>query len=681
MIPLTNSDLAMFSKIRVGPELLEQAKIVRVDDQEARELLAMNGTYGNMGGILFPYISPKTGFRVSARVRRDCPEFEDGKPKRKYIGGYGDRRLLYVLPGTPEDLLNDPNTPIGFVEAEKSVLALTAWAKRVGKQIVFQGLGGCWNWRGRIGKIETVNGDRVDEVGPLPDLKLCGGGRKAYVIFDYCKNNDEVRRARAAFVRQLHKQKAKIQIVDLPAFGGNGPDDFVGTKGDEALCELFDQAISSAQEDSDLSEDGLALHFADLHEVDLRYIFLWSKWLRYEGAWKPDIKQKTYSFARDIARECSTRCTEKQSVKSLRSASTVAAVVRLAQSDPRIAAIPDDFDSNPWLFNTPGGTVDLKTGELREHRREDYLTKTSGITPKVADCPLWNSFLDRITNEDHELQRYLQRFAGYSLTGLTSEHVLAFLYGTGANGKTTYTNTLLNISGEYGQVAQMETFTESKNDRHPTELAALRGARLVVASETEVGKRWAESRIKSLTGGEPIRARFMHCDEFEFVPQFKLMIQGNHKPGLRAVDEAIRRRVHLVPFLVTIPPEERDPKLGEKLRGEYPAILQWAINGCIAWQQVGLNPPPAVRNATEEYFTTEDAIRSWLDECAIVSPQAGTTKTSVLYQNFKAWAERTGEYCGSQKRFSQDLQNRGLVIRRSMGKVVDGVALRNENDE
>jgi len=428
------------------------------------------------------------------------------------------------------------------------------------------------------------------------------------------------------------------------------------------------------------SEDGLALHFADLYSADLRYVFLWNKWLSYDGVWSPDIRLEVFNRSREITREAAMECTEKPTIKWLRSAATVAAVVRLAQSDSRIAAEPDQFDKDPWLFNTSTGTVDLESGELREHRAEDYISKVTETTPRTGGCPLWSQFIDRITAGDLEKQRYLQRVAGYCLTGVTTEHVLFFLYGTGANGKTTFTNTLMGILGDYAQTGSMETFTENKNDRHPTELAALRGARLVVASETEVGKRWAESRIKALTGGEPIRARFMHCDEFEFIPKFKLVVSGNHKPALRAVDEAIRRRVHLIPFVVTIPSQERDPKLAEKLQAEGPQILQWAIDGCIAWQREGLNPPAAVRDATDEYFTTEDAIRSWIDERVIVSPQAGTTKTSALYQDFKTWAERTGEFCGSQKRFSQDLKDRGFVIRESHGKVIDGIALRNENE-
>ena len=320
----------------------------------------------------------------------------------------------------------------------------------------------------------------------------------------------------------------------------------------------------------------------------------------------------------------------------------------------------------------------MQDGTIRAHQVDFYFTKSTSVSPQPDGAPLWASFLNKITAADGDLQSYLQRVAGYCLTGATSEHVLFFLYGRGANGKTTFTNTLLGIWGDYGQVAAMETFTENRNDRHPTELAALRGARLVVASEIEAGKHLAESRIKALSGGEPIRARFMHADEFEYVPNFKLIIQGNHKPALRSVDEAIRRRLHLVPFTVTIPRGERDLKLSQKLRAEWPQILYWAVQGCLMWQREGLNPPAAVRDATDKYFSAEDAILSWLDERTIVSPQAGTTRSSVLYQDYKAWAEQTGEFCGSQKRFSQDLMDRGFEIRDSHGRVVDGIALRSK---
>jgi putative DNA primase/helicase len=192
-------------------------------------------------------------------------------------------------------------------------------------------------------------------------------------------------------------------------------------------------------------------------------------------------------------------------------------------------------------------TVELRTGESREYRREDYISKVGGC-PIDRDCPipLWMKFLARITADDDELQTYLKRAAGYCLTGITREHVMFFLYGTGANGKGVFLNTLSAIWGDYAAVAPMEMFCESRNDRHPTELAFLCGVRLVIAQETERNQRWAESKIKTLTGGDPITARYMRQDFFTFAPQFKLMIAGNHKPSLHGVDEAIRRRLHLI---------------------------------------------------------------------------------------------------------------------------------------
>ena len=210
-------------------------------------------------------------------------------------------------------------------------------------------------------------------------------------------------------------------------------------------------------------------------------------------------------------------------------------------------------------------TIDLRTGQEYAPRREDYCTKIAAVAPADVATPLWRDFLDRITAGDADLQCYLRRMAGYCMTGDTSEHVLFFQYGSGANGESVFINTLRAIWGDYACAAPMTIFMASQTDQHPTDLAMLRGVRLVVAQETEVGREWAEAKIKAITGGEPIRARFMRQDFFEYTPQFKLVIVGNHRPALRSVDEAMRRRIHLVPFIVTIPPNERDKELFEKL--------------------------------------------------------------------------------------------------------------------
>ena len=305
-------------------------------------------------------------------------------------------------------------------------------------------------------------------------------------------------------------------------------------------------------------------------------------------------------------------------------------------------------------------TIDLKTGEDYAPRREDYIIKIAAtyIDP-VCQTPRWLEFLDTVTAKDKALQSYLQRMAGYCMTGKTTEHVLFFLYGSGANGKGVFLNTLTAIWGDYACVAPMEMFIETRGDRHPTELAFLRGARLVVAQETERGRRWAESKVKALTGGDPITARYMRQDFFTFRPQFKLVIAGNHKPSLRSVDEAIRRRFHLLPFTVTIPVEKRDKDLFEKLKPEWPGILHWAVIGCLEWQRQGLNPPAAVRDATDEYLAEEDAIGNWISERCDVDTNLQQRK-SQLYANWKEWADASGEFSGSQKMLTMELEKRGF---------------------
>jgi putative DNA primase/helicase len=266
--------------------------------------------------------------------------------------------------------------------------------------------------------------------------------------------------------------------------------------------------------------------------------------------------------------------------------------------------------------------------------------------------------------------------AGYCLTGSTREHALFFLYGTGANGKSVLLNTLSGIMGDYARSAPIETFTASSVERHPTDLADLRGARLVMAVETEEGRRWAESRIKVLTGGDKIAARFMRQDFFEFTPQFKLLIAGNHKPGLRSVDEAIRRRFKLVPFTVTIPPGERDETLTERLKNEWPGILYWMVEGCHDWLERGLAPPEIVEAATAAYLEAEDAVTAWLEETCERDPDAWES-SSALFACWRAYAEKAGEHPGTMKRLVQNLEARGFVPRRKMdGRGFEGLRIK-----
>jgi len=428
-------------------------------------------------------------------------------------------------------------------------------------------------------------------------------------------------------------------------------------RGDELPPEFRDEVPPEC------TDEALALRFSEDHAHDLRYVAAWGKWLEWSGTrWKPDVTLATFDRARFVCRRASSSCDNIKVAAKVASASTVAAVERLAKADRKHAATVEQWDADPWLLNTPGGTVDLRTGKMRRHLPADHMTKITAVAPG-GECPLWHQFLAKVTGNDVEMQAYLKRMAGYALTGSIRKHALFFAYGTGANGKGVTINTLTGIMGDYAAVAGIETFTASQSDRHPTDLAMLRGARLVTAQETEEGRRWAESRIKAMTGGDPITARFMRQDFFTFEPTFKLLIAGNHRPGLRNVDEAIRRRFNLLPFAVKIPPAERDLDLPEKLKAEWPGILKWAIEGCLEWQQIGLAAPAAVLDATEEYLTAEDATAGWLGECCIQDP-ALHTSSSQLYASWKAWAEAAGEHAGSQKGFSQKLIAKGFEAQR-----------------
>jgi putative DNA primase/helicase len=422
------------------------------------------------------------------------------------------------------------------------------------------------------------------------------------------------------------------------------------------------EPVTEANLSPEFSDDALALEFTERHKHELRYVAKWGVWLHWDGTrWKFEDTLRAFDLARGVARDFSNACNDPDDKPKIASAAKVAAIEKLARADRRHAATVEQWDADPWLLNTPGGTVDLRSGGMLPHDPTSYMTKVTAVAAG-GDCPLWRKFLAEITGGNGELQAFLQRIAGYALTGSIREHALFFFYGTGANGKGVFLNTLAAILGDYGAVAPMETFVVAQGERHPTDLAGLRGARLVTAQETERGRRWAESKIKALTGGDPITARFMRQDFFTYTPTFKLAIAGNNKPGLSGVDEAIRRRFHLVPFTVTI--TEPDRELPEKLRPEWPGILAWMIEGCRNWLENGLNPPTAVRAATATYLREEDSLAQWIEDCCITGKEQWGIGAR-LWASWKAWAEANNERPGSRKAFAEAMATHGYASTKS----------------
>lgn len=470
---------------------------------------------------------------------------------------------------------------------------------------------------------------------------------------------------------RLRREAGKIWKLDRNRRGDDGAStaDALGN----ATNDNTHGAISSA-----LSEDALAEEFSRVHGNHWRYVAAWGQWLTWTGTvWRRESTLLAYDLARGVCRTAAADADPKVRAK-ISSASTIAAVERIARADRRHAEGTEVWDRDPWVLNTPAGLVDLRGGKTGPHDPTLAMTKITSASPQ-GSCAIWREFLATVTGGDLELQSYLQRMAGYCLTGVTTEHALFFLYGTGANGKSVFANTLTTLLGDYAAVAAMDMFMASHGDRHPTDMAGLRGARVVTAIETEQGSRWAESKLKALTGGDKITARFMRQDFFEFIPQFKLLIVGNHKPSIRNVDEAMRRRLHMVPFTITIPPAKRDKTLPERLLAERDGILAWALEGCLEWQRVGLQPPAAVMAATDEYFEAEDAIGRWIDERCDLGNQF-TEASNALFADWKLWADNNGEYAGSNKRFAETLIGRGLERwRSSQAKGFRGIALRSQS--
>jgi putative DNA primase/helicase len=416
-----------------------------------------------------------------------------------------------------------------------------------------------------------------------------------------------------------------------------------------------------------LTEDRAALDFTRLYSDRLRYCHTSGSWFEWDGQlWRRDMTGVAFQYARELSRELAA--TENDGVRVNAGKTSFAAnVERAARSDQELAVAGDNWDVDLFLLGTPAGTVDLKTGRLRPACPADGITKAAAVAPaESADCPMWLSFLHSATGGDVDVIRFVQQWVGYSLTGDTREHALVFVYGDGGTGKSTFLNTVAGILGDYHRKTPIETFTESNFDRHPADIAALLGSRLVTASETEQGRHWAQSRIKELTGGEAVSARFMRQDFFTFTPQFKLTIAGNYKPALRNIGEAERRRINIIPF--TRKPEKPGHQLEAKLRGERPAILRWMIEGCLDWQRNGLIRPESVKLATEAYFDDQDTFSEWLeDACDVtIGNDHLWEKSSMLFEAWSAYALKSGVKSGSAVGFAEEMVRRGFTKKKTM---------------
>jgi putative DNA primase/helicase len=423
-----------------------------------------------------------------------------------------------------------------------------------------------------------------------------------------------------------------------------------------------------------LTDQGNARRVVEAHGHDLRYCHPWKAWHVWDGTrWRADdtaevvrrVKQTQAAFYKSALANLKAESKDKKDdALKWEDAKRVANCLDLMRSEPEIPILPADLDADPFLLNVANGTIDLRTGGLRPHSREDLITKLAPVVyDQRAACPLWLKFLAKIMADKQRLIAYLQRVLGYCLSGDVSEQCLWFFHGTGANGKSTFLTTILAMLGDYGIQAVSDLLMVKKHESHPTERADLFGRRFVATIETEEGKRLAEALMKQVTGGDRVRARKMRQDFFEFCPSHKIFLAANHKPVVRGCDLAVWRRIKLVPFAVTIPDKDKDKTLPAKLVGELPGILAWAVEGCLQWKRHGLDEPEEVRVATDAYRSESDLLANFIEKVCEVLPEA-RVKSSALLGAYQDWS---GDRWMTAVQFATDMEKRGFTSKKSGG--------------
>jgi putative DNA primase/helicase len=442
------------------------------------------------------------------------------------------------------------------------------------------------------------------------------------------------------------------------------------------------QQVQPKEPKFNLTEMGNAERLVHRNGLNLKYCIEFMEWLIWNGnTWIEDNKKQIERIAIKTFREMYLEASKvddidrrNQLMKWAQSTEKSSVFLNsIARAEAMLPISQVELNTDRYMLNCSNGIVNLRTGELLPHNRDFFMTKNTHIEyDSSADCPTWKGFLENIMKDEeenikHELIEFLQKAIGYTLTGDTSEQVAFFLWGTGRNGKSTFINVVKDILGDYGKQTNSDTFTSKMNDNGiNNDIARLHSARFVSAVESEDGQKLSEALIKQLTGGEPITARFLRKEFFEFLPEFKIFFTTNHKPIVKGDDEGIWRRIRLIPFTHTIPKENVDKHLPEKLRKELPGILKWAVDGCIKWQQEGLGEPDEVKAATDEYKEEMDLLSNFLSEHCVVLPDAKVAVNDI-HKAYMNWAEENGEYPMKQRVFSSRLQMRGFSKRKSTG--------------
>jgi P4 family phage/plasmid primase-like protien len=432
---------------------------------------------------------------------------------------------------------------------------------------------------------------------------------------------------------------------------------------------------------------GNAERLVTRHGATIRYCHPWSKWLVWDGRrWAIDQTGAINRLAKDTVRnilvEASWLTDKNERIEHIKwhlaseCRKLIIAMLALAESEKGVPILHNEMNRDGWLFNCNNGTIDLRTGLLRGHRKDDLITQLCPVDfDPSAKCPLWEGTLSLFFADNHELITYWQKVCGYCLVGVIRDHIMPIAHGKGENGKSTILNTLMEMFGrDYAMKCMPDMLMAKKTDTHPTDRADLFGKRLVVAIETEAGRQLNETMVKELTGGDKIRARRMREDPWEFDPTHTLLMATNHRPIIRGGDHGIWRRLKLIPFAVSMKGKKADTSMPEKLRAEFSGILAWCVRGCLRWQQDGLDEPTCVRDATKAYHAEQDRIGAFLEEHTIEGPSC-RVKARELYTRYKAWCDQSGEFSVSEVMFSAEMEIREIKKVTSNGKWYLGIGL------
>jgi len=448
----------------------------------------------------------------------------------------------------------------------------------------------------------------------------------------------------------------------------------------ELVVLASEPRTTNSREAINLTDLGNAERFIHDHHETVRYCHPWHRWLCWDGLrWKVDeseyarrLAKKTVRSIANEANQASDRDERRRLFAwSIRSESVerITALLKCAQSEERIPIAVDDLNQKSWLFNASNGTVDLKTGLLRKPSQDDLMTTASptAYPPGEIACSKWFGFLNRIFDGNDELIDYIQQLLGLSLVGSVHEHILPILWGGGANGKSVLLETWMRVLGpDYSMKAPQDLLMACRGTSHPTELADLFGKRFVAVVESGQGRRLDEARCKELSGGDRVRARHVNKDFFEFTPSHTAFMATNHRPVVQGTDEGIWRRLRMVPFRVTIPVEEQDKHLVDKLEAEAGHILKWAVQGLLSWRKSGLREPSEVQIATGSYRDSQDVIKDFLAEKCVAGGD-GRVDATALYRSYQGWCRTNGEKEMTQRVFGETIVARGYERRKIKG--------------